>query len=247
MTAIQRTMRLPTDASGKHINRAMGVPLVSYNKYLGSATYPVDLINLDTSNTNDRVLNGIHIKNPSAAATVYLCLTDAFGTDVAIACPPQTNLVFDSQSFGPGIDDETLGKKVTKVRAYLSLAVGVLATGTIDYSGSGNPTDGQQFTINGVTYEFTNDGSPTSDTVVPIAVGVSADASWTNTVAAINGYDQAITATINTGTDILTITSNYGGITGNLITLADVTTGATFSGATLTGGLGGVLPIVHVW
>lgn len=222
--AIQRQMQLPVDATGKHINRAMGVPLLSYLKSLGSATYPVDLIDLDTDDRKDRVFNGIHVRNPSAAATVYVCLTDAFGSEVAIACPPQTNLAFDAQSFGPGILDETLGKKITKVRALLSVAVGVLATGTIDYSGSGNPTDGQQFTLNGVTYEFHSDMSVSSDSVVPIAIGASADITWTSARDAINTQEQAVRASINTGTDILTITSNYGGTTGNAIALVDVST-----------------------
>lgn len=240
-------MQLPVDATGKHINRAMGVPLLSYQKYLGSAIKAVDLIDLDTDSRQDRVFNGIHVRNPGAGATVYILLTDAFGTDVAIACPPQTNLAFDGQCFGPGVLDETLGKKITKVRGLLSVATGVLASGTIDYSGSGNPADGNQFDVNGVTYEFHNDGSVSSDSVVPVAIGLSADASWTNAIAAINGYDQGVTATINTGTDIVTITSNYGGTTGNAIAIADVSTGATFSGATLAGGSGGVLPIIHIW
>jgi len=238
---------LPKDSSGNSFNRAMGVPLVSDSTILGSATKYVDIF--DISQYPGRVFHGIMIENPSGVARVELGFTDAFGTDKSISIGPQALFTFDQQTFGSGFNDKSIAKEVTRIRAKLSLAVGVLATGTIDYSISGQPVNAMTVEINGTVYEFAGDASADPGRV-RVDIGVDADASYTNLINAINAFDQSVTASIDTGLDVVTITSNYGGTMGNAIAINDGgvnPTGATFSGATLAGGSGGVTPIIHIW
>jgi len=235
---------IPKDASGNPIDRSMGVPVVEFEVTLGAERF-VDFMNFETNNKlRDRVFHSIHIYN-SSTSDLHICLGEEFDEDTDIVCPAKTVLSFDDQTFGPGIYEETHQRRVTRLRAKLSAGIGTLASGTIDYSGSGQPTDGQTVEINGTTYEFNSDSLATSGNIV-VTIGADQDATWTNLANKINETDQAIYASIDTGTDTVTIESNYGGTTGNSVVIADVDTGATFSGATLTGGTGGYAPIIHV-
>jgi hypothetical protein len=237
---------IPKDAEGKKIHRAMSAPLVEYQKMLGSGSVFADIFDLTLSQLAERVFAGFHVSNPSPTRSIHLSLTEAFGSNLCCVVPPQREFALDQQTFGQSIYDEYHGVRLSHVRAKLDALDGTLASGTIIYSG--NPTDGQKVIINGITYEFDSTGSVLS-TSTPVTIAGSADLTWTNLVNAVNAADQAVTASINTGADTVTITSNYGGTYGNSTTISDGVpgTGATFSGATLAGGAGGVLPVFHIW
>lgn len=238
--------QIPKDASGVAFDRAMGIPIVKDSIILGSAAKWVDIY--DLSSHTLRAFIGMMIYNPSATVTLKLALTDPMGSDHCITVGPQQLMVFDDLSFGPGFSDIVLGKAVSRIRGKLSTLTGVLGSMTITYAA--NPSNGKCVKLNGTVYEFSSDLSVTPGRV-KVDIGVSADATWSNLVTAVNAYDQSLTLSIDTGTNVVTVTSNYGGNS----TLATVdgdeggsnTTGETFSGATTSGGSGGVTPVMHIW
>ena len=238
--------QIPKDASGVAFDRAMGIPIVKDSIILGSATKWVDIF--DISAYSNRAFIGMMIYNPSATLDLKLALTDAFGTDHCITAKPQQLMVFDDLSFGPGFSDIALAKAVSKIRGILSSASGTLASMTITYAAS--PANGKCVKLNGIVYEFSSDQSVAPGRI-KVNIGVSADDTWTNLVTAVNATDQSLTLTIDTGTNVVTVTSNYGG--NSLIPTVDGdegganTTGETFSGATTSGGSGGVTPTIHIW
>jgi hypothetical protein len=239
------SVNLPKDDSGNVINRAMGTPVVEYQKYLSSATKFADIFDLTSTALANRVFCGIAIRNPSATVSILIAIGDNDASSACIVVPPSTFIAFDNQSFGNIFDEVDAAKSIAKkVRARLDTLTGTLASGTIIYAGQ--PTNGQYLEVNGTEYEFTSDASAETGRVA-VTIGASADLTYTALVTAINNNDFNVTASINTGTDTVTITANIGGTTGNAITIADGDTGATFSGATLASGAGGVLPQIHIW
>lgn len=232
-------VNLPKDAQGQAINRSMGVPRVCRDRILGSATKFIDLFELD----GDRVYHGIAIENRSTTARLLIAIGEEFVQTPCIDVPPLGLFVFDHQSFGGAFDVTTSMARHDRVRGRLSVASGVLATGTIAYVN--NPSDGHTVVINGITYEFSSDASAQSGRVY-VAIGATADDSFENLADAIEDNDQDLSAAAAAGT--LTLTSNLGGTDGNAITMVNGSlVGATFSGGTLSGGSGGETPIIHIW
>lgn len=243
--------QIPKDASGVAFERAMAVPIVKDSIVLGSSSKWVDIYDLTA--WAYRAFIGISIYNPDNTKKIKVALTDEFGTDHCITVQESGMFTLDNQSFGPGFSDESLGKAITRIRAKLSADSGTFSSMTIDYDNGGapiQPTNGMCVKINGIVYEFSDDAS-----VAPgrqkVVIGANADASWTALKDKINAVEQSVTVTIDTGTNILTVTSNYGGASA-IATLdgdeaAANTTGAVFSGAATSGGANGITPIFHIW
>ncbi len=227
---------IPTDARGNPFDRAQDLPIVCDDKILGSATKYADIF--DLNQYPDRAFIGILVRNPSASESIQIAIGDEFTTAKCIVVSPNSYFALDDQFFGSPAGHNRL-------RAKLDVASGTLASGTFSYAAT-QPANGNTVVINGTTYEFSSDASAAPGNIY-VQIGASADASWTNLMNAVNATDQAVTASINTGTDVLTITSNYGGSTGNAIGISTAIGGVTVSGANLAGGVGGVLPVFHIW
>lgn len=237
------SISMPKDSSGRVIARAMGVPILVENKVLGSTNW-VDIVNLE--DYPNRVFIGLALINPDSTVKVYLSFSNPGETDEAsVVALEAANITMDLLTYGVAVDDVTRGDKCTRIRAKLDGNVGTPASATITYAG--NPTDGQTITIGTQVYEFVDDASTSNNSYVGVAIGGSADTTWQTFVTAVNETDQAVTLTINTGTNVITVTSNYGGTSGDGYVVADGTTGATVSG-NLAGGIGtGVTPILMIW
>ena len=242
-------IRIPNDANQRPINRAMGIPIASPLAFrLGSSTKFVDLFDLVSGNLDRRAFTGFSVENPGAQA-VILSFGPEFSENRSVRVGPTSFMSLDNQTFGTIVLDDTTLERVTRVRAKLEASDdGVFSFATIDYSGSGNPADEQTIEINGKIYEFSNDMSKAPSHDYLVEIGASDDDSYNNLLILVNSVEQALTATINTGTDLLTLTSNYGGAYGDGLVVVDGSnpTGAAFSGNT-SGGSGGVLPVIHIW
>jgi hypothetical protein len=225
--------------------RSMGKPRVTPAGFkIGSSTKFVDVF--DLRDDSYRTMIGISIFNPGSYDMI-LSIGKAFSEHRDIVVPSQQFSTFDNITFGDGASDNASDENLSHIRAKMGTDEGTFATATIDYSGSGQPANGQLVNIGPYVYEFSSDEN-VNDGNTYVEIGVSADDSWTNLVNAINVKDQAVTASIDTGLDVVTITSNYGGDYGNGYVVADGAspTGAVFSG-NLAGGIGGVAAVVHVW
>ncbi len=240
---------LPVDAGGNVITGAMGVPIV-VNPTLVDATNWLNVFDLSGATYRTRCFTGIAIRNPSAASTVEIAFSDGVAAITrSIICGTQEFFVLDDLFFGPAALDDTKGYKCKYIKARLGTAQGTAYTATITYTAAGNTLNGKTFNVNGKIYEFSNDGSlaDPSGTNILVAMGATADLSWTAAKDAINANDTDVVASINTGTDVITITSVGGGAVADAIVTADVDTSAVFSAATLGGGSGGVAPVIHIW
>lgn len=228
--------KLPQDANNNPFNRAMGIPLCCNNKIVGSPDYFRDMIDFPVG----RVFNGIMIENTSSSARLQIAIGDDFANQVCMDILPQGLVTFDQQTFGSFQDESADIAMSTKLRAKLSVLAGVLATGDITYSGQ--PTNGESFTMNGIVYEFSSDAS-----VVPgrikIDIGGSANATYDNLVTVVNDSDPNVVAV--RALTVVTFTSSYGGTDGNAMTLTGSVTNAVLTG--FSGGSGGVTPIIHIW
>lgn len=236
-----RKVSVPKDSSGQPMHRALGVPILVDDKILTDQW--VNVINLQSTDAN-RVYVGLSVENPSASARVEIAFNNAITGDVrSISVQPQSSMAFDNLTFGPGVKDDTTGIEADYIRAKLSVASGTRATGAITYAA--NPADGQTVLIGDNVYEFCSDRS-VSPGRIAVDIGASADLSWTALKDAVNANEQSCEASINTGTNVLTITSKYSGA--SAIVVQDGTTGATFPGGNVTsGGSGGIAPIFHIW
>lgn len=232
----------PVDARGQLISRAMGLPVLRDVVTLVSATTFVDIYDLAKFHPT-RAFTSLAIRNPSASSTIELSFGEDFASTRHLVCGTQEFFVLDNLMFGPLVIDESTGLHTNKIRARLGTAQGTAATGTISYVA--NPADGMKCTVDGKVLEFSNDASkqPTSDYLVVIAA--TADLTWANFAATVTANIQSVQAVQAPG--VVTITSVAGGALANAIAIADVSTGATFSGATLLGATGGVRPVFHIW
>lgn len=239
----------PLDQRGIPIHRAMGMPIVVRDRYLSSASEYAILYDFSDPKYLSRVFQGLSIENTSQTSRIILAWVDDI-TDTPIETldiGTQQFLTLDLMQFGPGIIDDSEEKRVRYLLAKLDVAQGTQAFGTIDYSGSGNPSDGETITIAGYDIEFSSDGSKSPSADFLVEIQATADLTWSELVSVLNAGQRDVILTINTGTDLVTVTALIGGTTGNAIAFADGSTGAVFSGANLSGGTGGVLPICHVW
>jgi hypothetical protein len=111
---------------------------------------------------------------------------------------------------------------------------GARASGTVTIAT--NPAANSTIVINGVTITFVASGAVAANSQV--LIGATAAATATNLGAFLNetaiGGLGVVTATV--ATTVVTITYRWHGTDGNTVTLAAGTSGATVSGATLTGG-----------
>lgn len=245
---------IPVDQRGHAIHRAMGLPLLERNLYLGSATYWTPVFNLNQDKYITRAFTGLAVRNPSASSGILLAAVGIdqngvpeLGSEYSfLEVGVQQYFTLDRLMFGPGVVDESEEFFTRYILAKLTVAQGTNASGTIGYAAT-QPSDGDSFDINGVNYEFSDDGSGTGSQDHIVDIGASADITYTNLVNKINAVQYEVRASINTGTDTVTLTATAGGTTGNSIALVDNGTGATLSGATLAGGTGGVLPSFHIW
>ena len=244
----------PVDASGNVINRAMGVPMVQDAIALVSATTYVDIFDLSGAAYKNRVFTGIAVENLDNDKSIHISFDDGdFASDNSkhMVVGPGNLMTLDSLMFGPGIVDDSTGKRVTKIRAKLSSTEGTQFSGTIDYDNGGSPVqpaDGDTISIGGIVYEFSNDGSlanPSGSEILE-AVWSTVDLSWSNLLAVVNATDQRVVVTINTGTNILTVTSVGASATDDAYAISTAIANVVVS-ATLGGGSGGVTPIIHIW
>lgn len=231
--------RLPQDANNNPFNRAMGVPICCRSKILGSGTYFRDMIDLPLN----RVFTGIMIENPSSTLRLQIAIGDDFANDICIDLLPGGLATFDAQTFGAFEDEDASIQMSTKLRAKLSGNSGALATANFAFSGQ--PSNGEYLTLNGITYEFSSDQSVAAGRI-KVDIGVSLAATMTNFAAMVNASDPNIVALAAAAqTDF---TSIFGGTDGDAMTLdAGTVSAATASGATFSGGSGGVTPIIHIW
>lgn len=239
----------PLDQRGIPIHRAMGMPIVVRDRYLSSSSDWAILYDLSAEKYLSRVFQGLSVENTSQTSRIILAWVDnLMDTPIeTLDIGTQQFLTLDLMQFGPGIIDDSEEKRVRYILGKLDVAQGTQASGTINYSVSGNPSDGEEIEIAGYTIEFSSDASksPSADLLIPILA--SADLTWSALVTEFNAFQRQVRLSINTGTDLVTVTALIGGTTGNAIEIADVSTGAVFSGATLASGAGGVLPYCHIW
>jgi hypothetical protein len=240
---------LPLDQRQHPIQRAMGNPISSVDGLiLGSVEY-ADIFNLSQAAQNIRTFIGMSIYNPSSVATINVAMGPEFHVGKNFAVPPTQFITFDYLTYGAQLADETTKLKTTRIRAALDANQGTLSSATIDYSGSGQPTDQQTVQIGSLVYEFSNDASKSPLNNVLVAIGATADDSWTNFRQAVEDNEQGVIPTIDTGLDIVTITNKYGGTYGDGFVVADGAspTGAVFSGNT-AGGAGGITGVLFtIW
>lgn len=122
-------------------------------------------------------------------------------------------------------------------------ATGTAATGTVVFSAT-DPTDQDTITVDGIVYTIENG---VLGNTYDVDMSTTETTMAANFAAAINrsgtpGTDYSpgiaahptVKATVNSAT--VTLTARIPGTAGNSITLAESSTGATVSGATLTGG-----------
>ena len=113
--------------------------------------------------------------------------------------------------------------------------VGVKATGNIDFTGSGNPTNGSTITLNGSLWTFVSGTPGANQLAIAGSVGVTITLAR-NTLNASS--DPLITvATYSASSGVLGVSYDTTGTIGNAYTLA--ASAATPSGAHLTGGVDG--------
>lgn len=168
---------VPTDARGNPVDRAMGLPVCVDDKYLGSGTKYVDII--DFANYEGRAFTGIHIRNPDNALSIHVAIGDDFTTEKCLSIPPSSNMVFDEQLFG-----HSQGHK--KLRAKISSNSGTLASATINYDAVGGITAQQQL------IEFSN--VPTAGTLTIDYNGDTGDIDFSDNAAAVQTAIRAIHA-----------------------------------------------------
>jgi len=225
------------------VPRSMGKPRVTPLGFRIGGTTFVDVFNFNDDTFRTYV--GMSIYNPGSVDLI-VSLGRAFSGYRDIVVPPSQFAAFDNITMGCGARDNITDETLSHVRAALASPSGTPASATIGYAAA-QPSNEELINIGTKVYEFSSDESVNGDNIY-VEIGVDADASYTNLVAAIIGEDQSLTASVDTGTDVVTVTSNYGGTYGNGVVCADgaTPTGATFSG-NLAGGTGGIAVSVHVW
>ncbi|UBM12758.1 hypothetical protein [Cupriavidus metallidurans] len=116
--------------------------------------------------------------------------------------------------------------------AVLEQMGGIKASGTVTFAT--NPTADKTIIINGKVMTFK--AAPAADGEVKL--GADVGATTANLAAALNASSNTAVAqaTYSAAAGVLTVTSTDYGVSGNAFTLAVGTSGATVSGATLTGG-----------
>lgn len=228
--------KLPQDANNNTFNRAMGVPICCNDKIVSSANYFRDMIDLPLG----RVFNGIMIENPSNVSRLQIAIGDDFADTVCIDLLPQGLVTFDQQTFGAFQDEDAGIPMSTKLRAKLSALEGVLATADITYSGQ--PANGETFTMNSIVYEFSSDASVTPGRI-KIDIGASADDTYDNLVTVVNQTDPNVYA--SRALTVVTLESQFGGTDGNAMSITGSITNGVISN--FSGGSGGVTPIIHIW
>jgi hypothetical protein len=247
---MSRTPRIigPIDQRQNPIVRAMGLPIALNQRVLSSATDFAVLYDFSAEKYLTRVFQGLSVENPSPASRIELYAVDNLMDTprLFLDIGPQQFFTVDWLQFGPGVTDDSEDDRVNYILARLDLAQGTRASGTIVYTGV-QPNDEETVNINGLIYEFSSDQSKNTTSDFMVVIGVDAEASWTNFTNKLNLTQRFVTASIDTATDTVTLTANIGGAEGDAITMADVDTGAVFSGATLSGSSGGVGGYYHVW
>lgn len=247
MSQTRNKLQQAVDQRGHVITRSMGLPIAFDDLYLGLSSRWAILFDFTDAGSQARVFTGIAVENPSASSVIQLAQVESLMDTPAqfLSIGIQQFFCLDFLQYGPTITDETQQKKCNYILGKLNVAQGTQASGTLSYAAA-NPADGETVTINGIVYEFCDDLSASDPTYYKVDIGADADASYTNLVNRINLTQRYVYATINTGTDVVTLEANWGGTSGDAITLA-TTTAATPSGAVLSGGAGGVLGKFHVW
>lgn len=129
---------------------------------------------------------------------------------------------------------ETTLENMTNIMpgATLSVVGGAKASGTVTLGS--NPTAAQTVVVNGVTFTF----RVAAATAYEVTIGGTAAASAANLAAVLNAStDPAVAlADYTVSTAVVTATYRTYGVEGNSFALAAGTSGATVSGAALTGG-----------
>lgn len=106
-------------------------------------------------------------------------------------------------------------------------AAAVAATGQITFSGPG--TDGDTITVDGNEFTLV-DAAPGAGEVL---IGATANDTATNVAAVINALSSVNAAAVGA---VVTVTAATAGAAGNALTLAELSSSASLSGATLSGG-----------
>lgn len=135
-----------------------------------------------------------------------------------MSCP---NPTIDSNGTGLRIAIEQCLKELP------SAAAPIAATGTVTMTDTG--TEGDTVTVAGTTFTLVDDTPGAGE----VDIGASASDTATALAAAINALATVNAAAVGA---VITVTAATAGAAGNAITLAEVSTAVTLSGATLTGG-----------
>ncbi len=149
--------------------------------------------------------------------------------------------LFKSGSLSPQVTVINGGSNYTSPPTITTQSFGAQATGYIDFTASGNPTNGQTITLNGVVWTFVSGSAGAHQTHIQGTLGFTLFQLTQDLSAASDAG--LVVATYNFTTNppsarsALTIVYNTSGTVGNAYTLAAST--ATPSGATLTGGVNG--------
>lgn len=148
------------------------------------------------------------------------------------------------------------GKSSTGANVAIGESGATYATGSLTFSGQ--PANGETFTISGRVYTFVTaltgnvNGQPTGNQIL---IGANAAASITNAIAAINktpgsdgtlySYGTAANTSVTASGDAttLTVTAIQIGADGNSITTTESIANASWGGATLSGGVSGALVV----
>jgi hypothetical protein len=258
-------------AYGKILPRAMGHPILINNLGFGaSSSVYADIINLaGTTNVpgaqRGRIFCGLSCYNPDSTNTFYIAFGSTFNSNAVFAVAPGETAAWDNLTFGPSFSDPfTSGSNAQckVIRGLLSGTKGTAGQATINYSGSGNPTDKKCVFINNCVYEFTSNENDSVAAAAAlsaganyqaVAIGASAATTWASFATVFNAFEQGAAAVQTT--NVITFTSTYAGVAaGTAFALADGdasaanTTVATFNHANLaTGAVNGTIPIINIW
>lgn len=112
-------------------------------------------------------------------------------------------------------------------------SAGAKASGTMTFAG-GNPTNGQNIVLDGVTWTFVTSGATGTQTNIQGSANATVAQLATDLTASMNA--SILLATYSAATDVLTITYKTVGTVGNGYTLGAGSAGPTLSASTLTGG-----------
>ncbi len=258
--AVNQKINMPTDTHGNPINRAQGVPICVDDALAGVSGYWAPVIDLRDPQYASRVFVGLSVENPSATIKIKVAMATLNPDGSLLETLQVANVdvsskyVFDQLLFGPGVNDIN-GRRISMILIKPASDTGTADFDSFTYATADIPPAGSTIIMgpsgNQRTFRFVEVlGSGLAANEFEVLIGASADATWTAFVAACNLKEPRVTASINTGSNTVTITSNMGGNYWNasyLLANGSVSPGAVYAAGLLDGGSGGIAVVAHVW